>query len=38
MATEPKAGAGCEESLPRNDPTGVRAAERMTRFFIRRGF
>ncbi len=38
MATDPRAGAGSEDSLPRNDPTGVRAAERITRFFIGRGF
>ena len=36
MAAEPSAGAGREESLPRNEPTGVRAAERITRFFIGR--
>ncbi len=34
IAAEPSAGAGSEESLPRNEPIGVRAAERMTRFFI----
>ncbi len=38
MATDPRAGAGSEESLPRNEPTGVRAAERITRFFIGGGF
>ncbi len=34
IAMEPRAGAGSEDSLPRNDPIGVRTAERMTRFFI----
>ena len=38
IATDPRAGAGSEESFPRNEPTGVRAAERITRFFIGRGF
>src|SRR5262245_53888141 len=34
IAMEPRAGAGSEDSFPRNDPTGVRAAERMTVFFM----
>src|SRR5215467_12132884 len=38
IAIEPSAGAGSAESFPRNEPIGVRAAERITRFFIRGGF
>ena len=38
MAAEPRAGAGRDESFPRNEPTGVRAAERMTMSFIGGGF
>src|SRR5512143_2842655 len=36
MAVEPRAGAGRDESFPRNEPTGVRAAERTTTFFMMR--
>src|SRR5262249_12679118 len=38
IAAAPSAGAGTEESLPRNEPIGVRAAERMTTSFIDRRF
>src|SRR5262245_49493362 len=38
MAAEPRAGAGRDESFPRNEPTGVRAADRMTMSFIGGGF
>src|SRR5438477_8729297 len=34
MAADPSAGAESDDSCPRNVPTGVRAAERMTMFFI----
>src|SRR5688572_18958239 len=30
IAADPRAGAGREDSFPRKEPTGVRAAERMT--------
>src|SRR5262245_28929031 len=34
IAMDPSAGADREDSFPRKDPTGVRAAERMTVFFM----
>jgi hypothetical protein len=38
MAADPRAGAGSEESFPRKEPIGVRAAERTTMFFMIPGF
>ena len=34
IAADPRAGAGRDESFPRNEPTGVRAADRMTTSFM----
>ena len=36
MAAEPSAGAESDESFPRNDPTGVRAADKTTVFIALR--